>query len=195
MADATGLEQHYNMTINVRSPHIRLDCMKQIKTIDMIDEECTYKLRYAYVSQRGYYPHGMFRHFYFLFLQFDVVSSLICFLLFVFILTVALGKANQDSYLVCESLLGDDNCHLFGVFDGHGDQGDYCSHYAADKVTQSWQLFACIVIFMICCCSMLVPATFDQRVKEAGWVCQHCYAYTGMLQEGVRQDKCSNESF
>lgn len=68
MADATGLEQHYNMTINVRSPHIRLDCMKQIKTIDMIDEECTYKLRYAYVSQRGYYPHGMFRHFYFLFL-------------------------------------------------------------------------------------------------------------------------------
>lgn len=50
------------------------------------------------------------------------------------VLFVALGKANQDSYLVCESLLRDENCHMFGVFDGHGDQGDYCSYFAADKV-------------------------------------------------------------
>jgi serine/threonine protein phosphatase PrpC len=45
----------------------------------------------------------------------------------------ALGKANQDSYVVCENF-SNPNCHLFGVFDGHGEFGDYCSHFAADQV-------------------------------------------------------------
>jgi hypothetical protein len=44
----------------------------------------------------------------------------------------ALGKANQDSYLVVESLLGDKSCNIFGIFDGHGEFGDYCSYYSAD---------------------------------------------------------------
>lgn len=46
----------------------------------------------------------------------------------------ALGKANQDSYIVCESILGDRNCNLFGVFDGHGETGDKCSHFAAQHL-------------------------------------------------------------
>ena len=46
----------------------------------------------------------------------------------------ALGKANQDSYLICESLLGDPNSHLFAIFDGHGEYGDSCSHFAANSV-------------------------------------------------------------
>jgi hypothetical protein len=46
----------------------------------------------------------------------------------------SLDKANQDSYLICESILGDSSCHLFGIFDGHGEVGDYCSHFAADQV-------------------------------------------------------------
>ena len=46
----------------------------------------------------------------------------------------ALNKANQDSWTVCESVLGDKHCHLFGIFDGHGEVGDLCSHYAAVKV-------------------------------------------------------------
>ena len=45
----------------------------------------------------------------------------------------ALGKANQDSYVVYEDLLSDSSCHMFGVFDGHGDVGDYCSHFAAEQ--------------------------------------------------------------
>eukprot|EP00981_Chlorochromonas_danica_P004506 scaffold911_cov162-Ochromonas_danica.AAC.9 len=44
----------------------------------------------------------------------------------------SLGKANQDSYLVCESVLGDSSCNFFGIFDGHGEFGDLCSHYAAE---------------------------------------------------------------
>ena len=46
----------------------------------------------------------------------------------------AMSKANQDSYVVCESLMGDPNSHLFGVFDGHGEYGDSCSHFAANNV-------------------------------------------------------------
>jgi serine/threonine protein phosphatase PrpC len=46
----------------------------------------------------------------------------------------ALSKANQDCYLICESLLGDPNSHLFAIFDGHGEYGDSCSHFAANSV-------------------------------------------------------------
>lgn len=46
----------------------------------------------------------------------------------------ATSKANQDSYVICESLLGDPNTHLFGIFDGHGEYGDSCSYFAANNV-------------------------------------------------------------
>ena len=44
----------------------------------------------------------------------------------------ALGKANQDSYSICENFCGDQNTHFFGIFDGHGEYGDLCSHFAAN---------------------------------------------------------------
>ena len=46
----------------------------------------------------------------------------------------ALNKANQDSYVICENILGNDSSHLFGIFDGHGEYGDYCSYFAASEV-------------------------------------------------------------
>lgn len=46
----------------------------------------------------------------------------------------AMNKANQDSYTVCESILGDKSTNFFGIFDGHGEYGDYCSHYCADQL-------------------------------------------------------------
>ncbi len=46
----------------------------------------------------------------------------------------ASDKANQDSYVVCERVCESENCHFFGIFDGHGEYGDYCSYFAADKV-------------------------------------------------------------
>ena len=65
-----------------------------------------YKLRYAWVSQRGYYPedldkanqdqHCECEHF---------------------------GKSG-----------GIRDCHFFGVFDGHGKTGDHCAIFAKDKV-------------------------------------------------------------
>lgn len=54
-------------------------------------------LRYAYLSQRGFYPDDPF-------------------------------KANQDAYY-CKP-----NEKFFGVFDGHGAQGDACAHYARDAL-------------------------------------------------------------
>lgn len=45
----------------------------------------------------------------------------------------ALNKANQDSYLVMENVLGNNSTHIFGIFDGHGETGDYCSHFAAEN--------------------------------------------------------------
>jgi len=45
----------------------------------------------------------------------------------------ALTKANQDSYLILEGVLGDPSTFLFGIFDGHGETGDFCSYFAADN--------------------------------------------------------------
>jgi serine/threonine protein phosphatase PrpC len=47
------------------------------------------------------------------------------------------NKANQDSYVVCESFLGDVSTNLFGIFDGHGSEGDLCSFNAADEVPKN----------------------------------------------------------
>jgi serine/threonine protein phosphatase PrpC len=46
-----------------------------------------------------------------------------------------MGKANQDSYLVGESILGDKNTNIFGIFDGHGEYGDFCSYFCAESFT------------------------------------------------------------
>jgi serine/threonine protein phosphatase PrpC len=36
--------------------------------------------------------------------------------------------------VICEDFLNDKNSHLFCITDGHGEFGDFCSHYAADMV-------------------------------------------------------------
>eukprot|EP00605_Chrysophyceae_sp_TOSAG23-4_P001049 GSChrysophyteH1.ASY1.ANO1.1154.1 assembled CDS len=48
-----------------------------------------------------------------------------------------LNKANQDSYLILRDIFEDKSCHCFGVFDGHGETGDYCSHFAAEQFSTS----------------------------------------------------------
>eukprot|EP00959_Pyramimonas_sp_CCMP1952_P420138 8800185-Pyramimonas_sp.AAC.2 len=46
----------------------------------------------------------------------------------------ALDKPNQDCFCVHTSFGGDPNCHFFGVFDGHGENGTACSQFARDRV-------------------------------------------------------------
>lgn len=55
-------------------------------------------------------------------------------------------KANQDSYQISENVLNDKNCHLFGIYDGHGEFGDLCSYHAASKFMVNCQA----VLFMNC---------------------------------------------
>eukprot|EP00887_Chlorella_sp_A99_P007620 scaffold20.g7620.t1 len=60
-------------------------------------------LRYAFVSQRGFYPDQP-------------------------------DKANQDAVVAAERLGGAADCHLFCVFDGHGECGTECAQFATDKM-------------------------------------------------------------
>ena len=79
----------------------RVDAIPESKVIDTKD----IRLRYAYFSQRGFYPDDPF-------------------------------KPNQDSYCVHESISqqsqhgGVKMDSLFGVFDGHGKDGDGCAQFA-----------------------------------------------------------------
>ena len=94
-----------------------IECTKSIETRDI-------KFRYAYLSQRGFYPDDPF-------------------------------KANQDAYKVQERVLfhARDSAKkpneaskyqhanqrkdaFFGVFDGHGKDGDGCALYARDHIVE-----------------------------------------------------------
>jgi len=63
------------------------------------------KCRYAYVSQRGYYPDEP-------------------------------NKANQDAFNIVRDFLSDGSW-FFGVFDGHGKEGDLCAQYAKRNLANS----------------------------------------------------------
>lgn len=79
----------------------RLDAIPETKTI----ERDGIVMRYAYVSQRGFYPDDPF-------------------------------KANQDAYCVHETLSKAAECQdtLFGVFDGHGNDGDGCAIFTKKHI-------------------------------------------------------------
>lgn len=78
------------------------------KRIESIDETLTAKfggvsVRYAYLSQRGYYPDDA-------------------------------HKPNQDSYSVSHNFAGRQTDAFFGVYDGHGRDGDKCAHFVRDNL-------------------------------------------------------------
>jgi len=78
------------------------------KRIDSIEETktCSFggiKVRYAYLSQRGYYPDDA-------------------------------HKPNQDSYSVTHDFVGESTDAFFGVYDGHGRDGDGCSQFVRDQL-------------------------------------------------------------
>jgi serine/threonine protein phosphatase PrpC len=50
-------------------------------------------------------------------------------------LCAAIDKENQDSFSILPKLSNQSDQALFGVFDGHGKEGHFCSRYARDKVS------------------------------------------------------------
>jgi len=61
------------------------------------------KVRYAFLSQRGYYPDDA-------------------------------HKPNQDSFSITHNFAGQETDGFFGVYDGHGRDGDKCAQYARDTL-------------------------------------------------------------
>lgn len=66
-------------------------------------------LRYAFLSQRGYYPEDLY-------------------------------KANQDAFKVIQQFDGKPEQIFFGVFDGHGAEGDSCSYFVRDNIEAELKL-------------------------------------------------------
>jgi serine/threonine protein phosphatase PrpC/CRP-like cAMP-binding protein len=100
------------------------------------------KLRYAFQSQRGYYPDSP-------------------------------DKNNQDAFKVIEKLGGNPNIGYFGVYDGHGRDGDKISYYVRDTVER--QLKQHVLG------TPTTDATFDQKFSKV---------YTSINQETHRREVC-----
>jgi len=64
-------------------------------------------VRYAYLSQRGYYPDD-------------------------------LSKANQDALSVAHGIGGNEHDALFGVYDGHGREGNLCAQYVKTELPKTF---------------------------------------------------------
>jgi len=51
----------------------------------------------------------------------------------------SLNKANQDAYIVKTQFNEKPNEHFFGVFDGHGQYGDWVSNFVRDNIIENFQ--------------------------------------------------------
>jgi len=87
-----------NPPMTKREIHQRIDCIDETRSATFGGVS----VRYAYLSQRGYYPDDA-------------------------------HKANQDSYAVTHDFADRKTDAFFGVFDGHGRDGDKCAHFVRDN--------------------------------------------------------------
>ena len=63
IAVAPRLSYYNSMTINDKSPLTKVDISKAVRTFNIAGDRFNYKIDYAYISQRGYYPNGIFRSY------------------------------------------------------------------------------------------------------------------------------------
>ena len=101
--NADDEEEDYN-PLTQDEVNARIQCSDGTITYKLGETGIT--LRYAYLSQRGYYPEDLY-------------------------------KANQDSFKVVEKFNGAQSNLLFGVFDGHGSDGDSCSYFVRDSIEKT----------------------------------------------------------
>merc|ERR1740117_1652790 len=97
--DGQGGEEYQPLTQD--EVNARIQCCD--KTLHFTLSETGIKLRYGFLSQRGYYPEDLY-------------------------------KANQDAFKIIEKFNDNTSCILFGVFDGHGADGDHCSYFVRDNI-------------------------------------------------------------
>lgn len=92
------------------------------------------QVRYAYLSQRGYYPDGtchVCSYIYIMYIMRDCTTRTD---LHITISCVDPEKANQDAYCVQHDFGGEPTDAFFAVFDGHGKDGDKCAQFARDQL-------------------------------------------------------------
>ena len=95
-----GEDEQYN-PLTEDEVNARIVCSTKAERFALGESGIT--LRYAYLSQRGYYPEDLY-------------------------------KANQDAFKVVPKFGNDKDQILFGVFDGHGVDGDSCSYFVRDNI-------------------------------------------------------------
>mmetsp|Transcript_19551 Transcript_19551/g.35486 ORF Transcript_19551/g.35486 Transcript_19551/m.35486 type:complete len:757 (-) Transcript_19551:36-2306(-) len=95
---SVGRRASVNPPMTKREIHQRIDCIDETRSAKFGGVS----VRYAYLSQRGYYPDDA-------------------------------HKANQDSYAVTHDFADRKTDAFFGVFDGHGRDGDKCAHFVRDN--------------------------------------------------------------
>lgn len=84
-------------------------------------EYCGMTLKYAYVSQRGYYPDSkLYRYVVFWLVHSEFAGP---------------DKPNQDSFKIIPKFADDPRQAFFAVFDGHGKEGHTCAWYVRDHVS------------------------------------------------------------
>ena len=115
-------EEQYN-PLTEDEVNARIVCSTKAEKFPLGDSGIT--LRYAYLSQRGYYPEDLY-------------------------------KANQDSFKVVPKFNGLKEQILFGVFDGHGVDGDSCSYFVRDNIEQELKKQM-----------LLYPEDFEKAYKES----------------------------
>lgn len=87
-------------------------------------------VRYAYLSQRGFYPRGKYQTAALFYSSLGIEAHK-----YVPSIPADLDKNNQDSYSVMPGNFGGrETDAFFGVFDGHGAHGDQCSGYVRDNL-------------------------------------------------------------
>ena len=101
--DGAGGEEDYN-PLTEDEVNARIVCCPKPELFPLGETGIT--LRYAYLSQRGYYPEDLY-------------------------------KANQDAFKVIPKFDGKKEQIFFGVFDGHGVDGDSCSYFVS-QILSNW---------------------------------------------------------
>lgn len=91
-------------------------------------------------------------------------------------------KENQDAFCVCDALAGDADATLLSVFDGHGPQGAYVSHFVRDHYHRAMAKTYAAMITQNCC-PVIDNDTSRTLNRKASVTCD---AMTEVFQQAAR---------
>lgn len=115
----------------------RSDCPLDARHLDIGD----IKTRYAWVSQRGYYPDSKYE----IYVKMFPSNKIAC--------TLGPDKDNQDAYCIIPVFGNpDDRQAYFGIYDGHGKDGHLCARFARENVIKASYYETCHIFLTFLRC-------------------------------------------